>query len=84
MKVQVILIYICKMKNCPSLSYIEKYRNSVTVFEYETIEKSAASILNFENLMRNTHITWEEIENNFIENTYDYAASAIEFFMSGG
>lgn len=71
------IINICKIANCPSLSYISKYDNALTIFEKEKIELAAEKVIAFTKTNKEKKLSWETIENVYKKNSFDYAASCL-------
>ena len=75
------ILNICKSGMCPSLDYINKYHNAVTIFEAEGVNVATQKVVHFTENMKNISISWEEIEKNYFKNTYDFAAGEIIRYM---
>lgn len=72
------IINICKNTNCPTLDYLKKYDNSISVFEYDSIETNTEMIEQFIEKNINVKVCHEEIVNSFIKCTPEYCSTVIE------
>jgi len=69
------IINICKHRNCPTLSYMEKYPIALNIFEDENdVEQPTELLVNFIRNHRNETISFDRIKKIFEECTPEYVA----------
>ncbi|MDD6071193.1 MAG: glycosyltransferase [Clostridiales bacterium] len=68
------ILNICKLKDCPSLEYTERYDYCLTIFEGRIEKKQIDEIQQFVEKYRKKKCSFSEIEKLFKENTDQYVA----------
>lgn len=72
------VVNICKSRKCPTLSYFEKYRLGINLFEEDEIfEEQVVALRNFVETNTGKQISYENVEQDFVECTPRYCAKQI-------
>ena len=67
------ILNFCKLADCPTIPYLNKYRLGLNVIEGEkALDQQADDVLQFIETTRNARIPFDEILRAFPENTADY------------
>lgn len=71
------IIHFSSKKNDPCIPYLNKYRLSLIIREYDSLEYNSDKLFNFIHQNVGCHINYTEIQQTFIKNTAKWSAEQI-------